>query len=359
MKNEIPGVIAVTPEGGKWARTAAISGYIEAGNVYLPNPDLFPWVWDILKEFSDGLSAKHDDDRDAMTQGLKRLYDSMSRTGVPEFRIQPRLGEPQTACHVAKFLSPVNWRRFVAIVPNQAALWMAETPTGCLQVLREFPLDGVDAVKAGREIGRISLPDVVARAREIRSVKQSYELLLPKEAFAELEPVGCYAEMLEQALLAYEVEDGDYDARQHAKACLREARFRSDMVEEQDAALDRLRSLLAFQPPDFHKVPYDKQKALRLAESDISKYAEYMSMVDGVVHGDWPKLKISPECVRLIAQLGSFRRDKMDEAPPMVRALLLAVCAPLTHKPKEIVARPYAPPVDNRSRFGGRFGMRR
>lgn len=359
LKNEIPGVIAVTPEGGKWSRTAAISGYIEAGNVFLPNPDLFPWVWDVMKEFSDGVSAKHDDDRDAATQALKRLYDSMSRTGVPEFRIQPRLGEPQSACHVARFLSPVGWRRFVAIVPNQAALWMAETPTGCLQVLRELSLDGVDAVKAGREIGRISLPDVIARSREIRSAKQSYELLLPKEAFAELEPVGCYAEMLEQALLSYEVEAGDYEARQYAKACLREARFRSDMVEEQDAALDRLRSLLAFQPPDFQKVPYEKRKALALAETDIGKYTEYMAMVDGQVHGEWPKLKLAPECVQLIAQLGSFRRDKIDEVPPMVRALLLAVCAPLNHKPKEIVARTYKPPVDHSKIWsGGRFGRR-
>ncbi len=364
LRNEIPGIIAVNPEGGKWARTAAISGYIEAGNVFLPNPDLFPWVWDILKECADGATAKHDDDRDAMTQALKRLYDSMSRTGVPEFRVQPRGKEPKTACHVAAEIIPPWWRRMVAIVPNQGALWMAETPTGALRVMRELSLAAVDATQAGREIARVSLPDVLNRVSGMREIKrQSYELLMPKLAFAPVEPIGCYAELLEQSLLAYESEEGNWEARERSKVAIKEARFRSDMVEEEDVAIDRLRALLAFQPPDFQHVPYDRQKALALAEQNIHEYQNYMAATEGQVRGEWPKLKISPDCVQLIAQLGSFRRDKIDEAPAFVRALLLGVCAQRITKAPEVREGPVPaqrkPTLRNSSLMMRKFALRR
>lgn len=362
LRNEIPGLIPVEPNGGKWARVAAVSGYIEAGNVFLPNPDLFPWVWDLLKEFSDGRSSKHDDDTDAMSQALMRLYNSMARTGVPEFRVQPRLGEPQTACHVAREMVPAIWRRVVAIVPGAAALWLAETPSGSLRVLRELSLNGMDASTAGREIGRLSLPDALARTVQIRDVKrQAYELLLPKEAFAAVEPIGSYAELLERSILEYQPEEGDWDARQRAKAALREAHFRTDMIEEKDAAVDRLRSLLAFQPPDFQQVPYNRQKAMALSEHSLGDYADYMAAVDGEVRGEWPKLKISPDCPKLIAELGSFRRDRMDEAPPLVQALLLAVCAPRQNKPREVVeqAWPVRKSVRNGTLLSRRFSLGR
>jgi predicted phage terminase large subunit-like protein len=38
LRHEIPGVLAVTPEGGEVARAMAVSPLIEAGNVYLPHP---------------------------------------------------------------------------------------------------------------------------------------------------------------------------------------------------------------------------------------------------------------------------------------------------------------------------------
>ena len=44
LRHEIEGLIAVNPEGGKQARAAAVSPQIEAGNVYLPHPDIAPWV---------------------------------------------------------------------------------------------------------------------------------------------------------------------------------------------------------------------------------------------------------------------------------------------------------------------------
>lgn len=338
LRDEIPGIVPVNPEGGKFARVAAISGYVEAGNVWLPNPEIFPWVWDFLTE----LEGSPQDDTDAMTQALTRLFASMANQGVPEFRVQPRVGEPQTACHITRSAEgvPAEWRRFVAILPNEGALWLSETPTGSLRVLRELSLKGVDSAEAGRLIAKTSLPDVLARANGIHAVKQSYELLLPKAAFAPIEPIGSYAELLEQGLLSFIPEDGDFEYREHARTAIKEARFRTDMVEEEDAALDRLRSLLAFAPPDFQKVPYDRKKAFALAEADPYKYAEYIMAVEGEVRGEWPKLKISPKCPELISQLGAFRRDRLEEAPAMVRALLLGVCVPRRFEIKEIKERP-------------------
>src|SRR6185436_15506323 len=201
LKNEIPGLIAVNPAGGKWSRVAAISGYVEAGNVYLPNPDLFPWVWELLAEFAAGQGAIHDDDTDAMSQALKRLYDASARAGVPEFRVAPRMGEPTSAVHVSGERVDAGARRFVAVIPGRAALWMAELRTGALRVTGELSLVGVDAMVAGREIARRVLPEL--GVREIRAGRAGYEIFLPKHAFAPVEPVGSWAEMMEASLLAY------------------------------------------------------------------------------------------------------------------------------------------------------------
>jgi predicted phage terminase large subunit-like protein len=327
LKNEIPGLIAVNPAGGKWSRVAAISGYVEAGNVHLPNPDLFPWVWELLTEFAAGQAAKHDDDTDAMSQALKRLYDAGARAGVPEFRVAPRMGEPTSAVHVSGDRVDPSARRFVAVVPGRAALWMAELRSGALRVTGELSLERVDAIAAGREIARRILPDL--GVREIRGGRTGYEIFMPKHAFAPVEPVGSWAEMMEASLLAFEPEDGGWDGRNVARARLQSARVRSEMVEEQpDAALDRLRGLLVFQPPDFRPMVYERSKAMALAEEDLREYHRYLGMVEGRVTGEWPKIKIHPSCVGLIAELGAFRKDL--DVSPFVEALLLAVCAPRT-----------------------------
>jgi hypothetical protein len=329
LKNEIPGLIPVPAAGGKWSRVSAISGYIEAGNVHLPNPDLFPWVWDLLSEFAAGQAAKHDDDTDAMSQALKRLYDASARAGVPEFRIAPRLGEPKSAVHISAENVPVECRRFVAAVPGRAAVWVAELRSGAMRVTGELGLDKLDAASAGREIARRILPTLLSRPVPVSGRRPGFEVFLPKRSFAPMEAVGSWAEMMEMALLAFEPEAENWDGRNRARITLQAARIRTDMVEEEeDAALDRLRGLLVFQPPDFRQLSYDRNKAMRLAEEDLQEYHRYLGMVEGRVVGEWPKLKIHPSCVGLIADLGAFRKDV--PPAPFVEALLLAVCAPRT-----------------------------
>jgi predicted phage terminase large subunit-like protein len=73
LQHEIPGILAVNPEGGKEARAAAVSPLIEAGNVYLPHPLQAPWVNDFIEECAAFPNGAHDDQVDAMTQALLRF----------------------------------------------------------------------------------------------------------------------------------------------------------------------------------------------------------------------------------------------------------------------------------------------
>jgi predicted phage terminase large subunit-like protein len=73
LKHEIAGLIAVNPQGGKESRAQAVSPQIEAGNVYLPDPVVAPWVSDFIEECAAFPNGAHDDQVDAMTQALVRL----------------------------------------------------------------------------------------------------------------------------------------------------------------------------------------------------------------------------------------------------------------------------------------------
>jgi predicted phage terminase large subunit-like protein len=81
LRSQIGGLIPVNPEGGKVARASAVSPYIEAGNVYLPNA---PWVQDFVEECASFPNGKHDDQVDAMTQALNRLIYYYAELPKPE-----------------------------------------------------------------------------------------------------------------------------------------------------------------------------------------------------------------------------------------------------------------------------------
>lgn len=68
LRHEIPGIIPVNPEGGKVARVQAISPMVEAGNVYLS--EQATWIGDFIEECASFPNGAHDDQVDAMSQGL-------------------------------------------------------------------------------------------------------------------------------------------------------------------------------------------------------------------------------------------------------------------------------------------------
>lgn len=76
LRREISGLIAVRPQGSKEARVAAVSPTIEAGDVWLPDPELAPWIGEFVEEAAAFPNGAHDDQVDAMSQALLRLQRS-------------------------------------------------------------------------------------------------------------------------------------------------------------------------------------------------------------------------------------------------------------------------------------------
>jgi predicted phage terminase large subunit-like protein len=72
LQKEIPGVVAVNPEGGKLARAQATAPLWEAGSIELPDPQIFgaSWMEDYLHNICAFPKAAHDDDMDATSQAL-------------------------------------------------------------------------------------------------------------------------------------------------------------------------------------------------------------------------------------------------------------------------------------------------
>ena len=76
LKNKIPGLIPIEPDGSKEARAHAVTPYVRAGNVFLPDPARNPWVLLFLSEVCgfSGKPGRPDDQVDSMTQALRYLY---------------------------------------------------------------------------------------------------------------------------------------------------------------------------------------------------------------------------------------------------------------------------------------------
>jgi len=73
LSRVVPGIVPEEPHGSKTARAAAVSPLVEAGNVFLPSPELAPWVGGFVDECAGFPTATHDDQVDAMSQALNRL----------------------------------------------------------------------------------------------------------------------------------------------------------------------------------------------------------------------------------------------------------------------------------------------
>lgn len=74
LKKKIPGLIAVEPDGGKQARASAVAPIVEAGNVYLPDPESCPWTDELTTELTTFPFSSNDDETDSLSQALNYLY---------------------------------------------------------------------------------------------------------------------------------------------------------------------------------------------------------------------------------------------------------------------------------------------
>lgn len=84
LRHEISGIVEITPKGGKLARAAAIAPQVESRNVYLPDPELNPWVYDFIEECASFPHGSQDDQVDAMSQALSRLEEKIVPQVLPD-----------------------------------------------------------------------------------------------------------------------------------------------------------------------------------------------------------------------------------------------------------------------------------
>lgn len=73
IKKEFNRVIPINPKESKEARFASVTPLFESGNVYLPHPDICPWVSDFIDEMLVFPNGKHDDQVDSTSQALNYL----------------------------------------------------------------------------------------------------------------------------------------------------------------------------------------------------------------------------------------------------------------------------------------------
>ena len=73
LRQKVPGLIPVEPEGSKQARANAVSPFVFAKNIHLPDSQLLPGVDDLLEEAKSFPNSPHDDTIDAMSQALSYL----------------------------------------------------------------------------------------------------------------------------------------------------------------------------------------------------------------------------------------------------------------------------------------------
>lgn len=92
LKASVPGIIPIEPDGSKLARAHAVTSYWEAGNVWLPHPDIAPWVKDLVAELTTFPASANDDQVDALTQALRRLYPLFNRIKITQDAINKAMG---------------------------------------------------------------------------------------------------------------------------------------------------------------------------------------------------------------------------------------------------------------------------
>jgi len=85
ISGEIPGVLAVNPEGGKVARAYAMQPTQEANCIFLPDPTIDPDIETYLTEASSFPGSPNDDEVDATTQYINWARVRNKSMGIMDF----------------------------------------------------------------------------------------------------------------------------------------------------------------------------------------------------------------------------------------------------------------------------------
>lgn len=91
LKKTVAGIIPIEPDGSKLARAHAVTSYWEALNIWIPDESIAPWIRVFVNELTSFPAAAHDDQVDAMTQALRRLYPVFGRLNISQAVINKAL----------------------------------------------------------------------------------------------------------------------------------------------------------------------------------------------------------------------------------------------------------------------------
>lgn len=72
----VTGIIEVEPRGDKVARANAVAPEVESGHVWLPHPQIAPWIHDFITEMCEFPHSQYDDIVDSATMALDELRKS-------------------------------------------------------------------------------------------------------------------------------------------------------------------------------------------------------------------------------------------------------------------------------------------
>jgi predicted phage terminase large subunit-like protein len=78
LGQKVAGIVGVEVKGSKEARAQASSPVCEAGGVFLPRPEYAPWVEEFVEALANFPKGQYDDDVDAFSQALDRLFGGMT-----------------------------------------------------------------------------------------------------------------------------------------------------------------------------------------------------------------------------------------------------------------------------------------
>lgn len=92
LKKIVPGLIPIEPDGSKLARAHAVTSYWEAGNIFIPHPDIAPWVKAYIAEMTSFPAAANDDQVDMTTQALRRLYPFFGTLKITQEALNKAMG---------------------------------------------------------------------------------------------------------------------------------------------------------------------------------------------------------------------------------------------------------------------------
>lgn len=71
LQKEIFGIVMIPKEIDKPGALRSVAPLFEAGNVYLPNPEIHPWAEDVIEELVKFPNSPYNDDTDALSQALR------------------------------------------------------------------------------------------------------------------------------------------------------------------------------------------------------------------------------------------------------------------------------------------------